>query len=86
MRAKTTGRFMMRLQGVLILALMLGGWGGSAWGGGPLLINNRQAVVWPSRLLPIQYSVDRGPLGQFTNATAVSLIRQAFSAWQAVTD
>lgn len=61
----------------------------SSYAGGPLAIGGPsfgiegQAFVWDNSK-PIQYRTDGGPLGIITNASANSLVAQAFQQWTQV--
>ena len=55
-----------------------------AWSGGPLVVNNGTAVLWPTNQLPIVYTLDQGTLGSFNNSQAATLINTAFNTWNKV--
>ncbi|MBN2328400.1 MAG: hypothetical protein JXR73_14740 [Candidatus Omnitrophica bacterium] len=56
----------------------------SVQGGGPLFVEDGQPVLWPENQVPIEYHVDPGDLGPFSQEEAARLIESSFSAWQSV--
>ena len=57
---------------------------GTAQAGGPLLVSNGKAILWPPNEFPIVYQVDLGDLGPYPHEEAVQLIESSFSTWQSV--
>lgn len=57
----------------------------AAFAGGPLYTyDGCTPVVFPASAMPIPYTVDQGPLGDFTNDNATALVDDCFGVWQAV--
>jgi hypothetical protein len=55
------------------------------WAGGPLLTYNTcSPVVFPESAMPIAYTVDQGPLGQYANGEAAAIVDDCFAVWQSV--
>lgn len=56
-----------------------------SFAGGPLYTHDGcTPVVFPSADMPIAYTLDQGPLGDFSSAEATALVDDCFSVWQAV--
>lgn len=73
----------------LLIALSTGLVALSSFAGGPLVLGgptagvDGQPFVW-NNSASIGYRVDAGPLGNVTNATAVSMVATAFSRWSSI--
>ena len=56
-----------------------------AFAGGPLLTDSAgNPVVWQASVMPIPYTIDKGPLGVYTNSEAAGIVDDCFAVWQAV--
>ena len=53
-----------------------------AYANGPLVVKNAMAVTYGTR--PFLYRYDKGSLGMFSNAEAISLIEELYKDWEAV--
>ncbi len=63
------------------LSVLLSGW---VEAGGFLVTESGDPVHWDTHGGTIHYRVDQGPLGPFSNAEAIELVRMAFRIWQSV--
>jgi len=56
----------------------------SATAGGPLAVFSNRAVVYRQTAFPLTWRLDPGQLGSYSNAEAVRLVENAFSAWEQI--
>jgi hypothetical protein len=87
-----------RLLRLAVALVVIAAAGSLVYAGGPLLINNGQAIIWQKTEVHggalnsqtvdangvVQYRVDSGPLGPLSNAQAVAMADRIFSLYNAI--